>query len=376
MRIGGCARRLRRGVFFVQQPCGGCRDQRGRAFFGRFIRVQEFVEVPVEIAGVDLAGDDGRMPHETFEELDVRFRSDDVARRERFAHAHERELARRVPGDELGDHRVVEDRDRIAFDDAGVDAHVRRGLRQAQALELAGTRQEILLGILGVEAQLDRVTTGLARAGSVRFASDAEQIDEGFAGGNAQLQLDEIEPEHHLGDRMLDLQARVDLHEIEIAGLADDELDRAGVDVVERARGRDRGFAHLRAQLGRHERRGRFLEHFLVAPLRRAFALVEMHDVAVRVAEHLELDVARALDVAFEQHAIATECVLRFAAAAVEIRGEFARGAHDAHALAAAAVRGLDHQRKTDRARLRARAAMGPDLRPCSPARPARRGLP
>src|SRR4051812_45092126 len=99
---------------------------------------------------------------------------------------------------------------------------------------------------------------------------------------------------------MLDLQARVDLHEIKVAGLADDELDRARVDVVERAAGCDRGIAHLLAQLRRHERRWRLLENFLIAPLRRAFALVEMHDISVRVAENLELDVPRFLDVALE----------------------------------------------------------------------------
>ena len=161
-----------------------------------------------------------------------------------------------------------------------------RWLRQAQAFELAGAGQEALF-------------RDLRRRGAVRSRgrsagrSAAKQVRQRFARGDAQLQFDEIEPEHHLGHRMLDLQARVDLHEIEIAALADDELDRAGIDVVERARRRDRGFAHLRAQFRRDERRGRFLEHLLVAPLRRAFALVEMHDVAVAVAEHLELDVAR-----------------------------------------------------------------------------------
>jgi hypothetical protein len=102
------------------------------------------------------------------------------------------------------------------------------------------------------------------------------------------LQFDEIKAQHHLGDRMLDLQARVDFHEIEIADGADDELDGAGVDVVERARGRHRGFAHARAQLGREEGRRRFLEHLLVTALRRAFAFVEMDRLAVRIAEDLE----------------------------------------------------------------------------------------
>jgi hypothetical protein len=36
-----------------------------------------------------------------------------------------------------------------------------------------------------------------------------------LAGGDAQLPLDQVEPGDHLGDRVLDLQARVHLHEVE-----------------------------------------------------------------------------------------------------------------------------------------------------------------
>ena len=57
---------------------------------------------------------------------------------------------------------------------------------------------------------------------------------------------------------------------------------------------------------------------------------------------------SRFLDVAFQQHAVTAESVARFALAAFEIRQKFRGVAHDAHALAAAAVSGLDHQRVTD----------------------------
>ena len=42
---------------------------------------------------------------------------------------------------------------------------------------------------------------------------------------------------------------------------------------------------------------GPFLEQLLVAALDRALALAEVDDRAVMIAEHLELDVARVLDV-------------------------------------------------------------------------------
>ncbi len=73
-----------------------------------------------------------------------------------------------------------------------------------------------------------------------------------------------------------------------------------------------------------------------------------MQRVAVCVGEDLDLDVARLLDVAFQQHAVAAEGIARLALAALEIRGEFRGRTHDAHALAAATVRGLDHQRIAD----------------------------
>jgi hypothetical protein len=38
---------------------------------------------------------------------------------------------------------------------------------------------------------------------------------------------------------------------------------------------------------------GRLLDELLVAPLDRALALAEVHDAAVRVGQHLDLDVAR-----------------------------------------------------------------------------------
>ena len=55
--------------------------------------------------------------------------------------------------------------------------------------------------------------------------------------------------------------------------------------------------AHLAAHLLAERRRRRLFEQLLVPPLDRALALAEVHDVAVLVAEHLELDVARRLDV-------------------------------------------------------------------------------
>ena len=118
-----------------------------------------------------------------------------------------------------------------------------------------------------------------------------------LARGDADLLLHEIDAGEHLGDRMLDLNARVHLHEVERSVFVEQHLDRAGADVVDRLRAGHRVVAHPQAQVGRHRRARRFLDQLLVAALHRAIALAEVDHVAELVAEDLELDVARPREV-------------------------------------------------------------------------------
>ena len=142
---------------------------------------------------------------------------------------------------------------------------------------------------------------------------------------------------------MLDLQARVHLQEEERAVLAGDELHRAGAVVADGLGQRDGLLAHGLARLGVEERRGRLLDHLLVAALDGAFALAQVDDVAVLVAEHLDLDVARVLDELLDEHAIVAEARLGLRAGRAEALLGLLGVEGDAHALAAAAGRGLDH---------------------------------
>ena len=158
-------------------------------------------------------------------------------------------------------------------------------------------------------------------------------------------------PGDHLGHRMLDLQARVHLHEIEAAVGMGDELDRARADVADRLRRLDRGLAHRRAALGRHAGRRRFLEHLLVPALHRAVALEQIDACALRVGEDLDLDVARLEHVLLDEHAVVAERALRLAPARCERRIELRRGVDAPHALAATAGARLDQHRKADAAR-------------------------
>ena len=59
----------------------------------------------------------------------------------------------------------------------------------------------------------------------------------------------EIEPAHELGDGVLDLEARIRLHEIEAAGRIHQELERARVRVLDGLGRIDHRAAHLAANL-------------------------------------------------------------------------------------------------------------------------------
>src|SRR5262249_51792604 len=142
--------------------------------------------------------------------------------------------------------------------------------------------------ILGIETRLDGVPVE-----PELVLRDPERT----ARRDVDLQSHEIEAGHQLGDRMLHLEPGVHLEEVELAVRREHELDGAGTDVADGPNHDDRRNAHARAQPSVDARRWRLLEHLLVSPLDRALALEEMHDGPVRVAEDLDLDVSRALDV-------------------------------------------------------------------------------
>ena len=250
---------------------------------------------------------------------------------------------RRRVGDELCDHRVVVDRDLAALVNAGVVAY--RGLALAPLLgraigdEAPRRGQEVARRVFGVDAAFD----GPAVEPHVLLAQ--AQL---FARGDADHLLDEVDAGDHLGHRMLDLQPRVHLEEIEGAVLPGDELDRSGGIVADGPGERDGLLAHLPPRRLVEQRRRRLLDDFLVATLDRALALAEIDDVAVLVAEHLDLDVARVGDELFDEDAVVAEARRGLGLRAGKAFGDLAGGIGDAHALAAAAGRGLDHHRIAD----------------------------
>ncbi len=85
-----------------------------------------------------------------------------------------------------------------------------------------------------------------------------------------------------------------------------------------------------------------------MAALDRAFALAEIDDRAVPVGQHLDLDMPRLLDEPLDEDAVVAEAGLRLAARQDKAFARLRFVMRDAHALAAAAGRGLDHDRIAD----------------------------
>ena len=249
-------------VLFVMQQCcrgGSKQDRVGR----RHVASDELIQVAIEIAGVDLPLDHRRVTYQPLEEADIGFRPDDLARSQRFAQALQGLCAIGGKQDQLGDHRVIENRDRVAFDHAAVQPQRRRCRGQAQGQQFARTGQEAMIGIFGVQAHLDRVAMGL-----YLLLAQWQRLPVGYP----QLPFNQIQPERHLGHRVLDLQARVHFHEKKFARAAislprDDEFHRAGADVVHRLGCRHRRCTHRGAARCVKRRRGRLLQDLLIAAL-------------------------------------------------------------------------------------------------------------
>ena len=159
--------------------------------------------------------------------------------------------------------------------------------------------------MLGIDAAFD----GMAGDADVVLA-----IAQRRAGRDADLLAHQVDADDHLGDRMLDLQPGVHLDEIELAVLVQ-ELDGAGAAIADLRQRVGDDFADLRARLGVQGRRGRFLQHLLVAALQRAVALAQMHHIAVAVAQHLHLDMARLAEIFLDIDVVIAEGGLGLGAA-------------------------------------------------------------
>ena len=125
----------------------------------------------------------------------------------------------------------------------------------------SGLRKEILIRIFGVDAALDGVPPDRQRPLFPRQRPP---------GGHRKLGLHEIHAGNGFGDRMLDLQPRVHLQEIElrvVPASLEKELDRPRVAVIGCPRRGNSSSAHLVAKGRSQCWRWAFLDDLLMATL-------------------------------------------------------------------------------------------------------------
>src|ERR1019366_7360484 len=263
----------------------------------------------------------------------------------------------------FGDERIVVWRNRAFGVGGGVDAHTRPS-RRIERGDLTRRGREFLR-MLGIDAALDGV--------SAMHDGALQHVGQLFARGDHDLALHQVHVRNHLGDGMLHLDARVHLDEVKppvffcarvrvrVRVRVHEEFDGAGIVVADLAERFADDVSDFLAQLGRHLYRRRLLDQLLVAPLNRALAFSQADNVAVLVAQHLELDVARVLDIAFQVKVAVAEGARGLRLRLTVKAGQLIFIAHYAHAAPPAPRRGLEDDRKADLTRPLARFFIGGD---------------
>ena len=220
-------------------------------------------------------------------------------------HRADRRLARLALGKQVAKLRVRKLVDAAARLDREVAPDLGAGAER-QLVDVAARRLEPVVGVLARHAhrddvaqrghllvllKVDRVDAGRVLAVHAAHVRDAVQR---HAHADQQLAGGDVDPGDPLGDRVLDLQARVELEEEELAGAQRVEvLNGRGADVADRPGQRARAPLHLAERLRGGLGHGALLHDLLVAALDGAVARVDRRHVPVRVGEQLHLEVAR-----------------------------------------------------------------------------------
>ncbi len=163
------------------------------------------------------------------------------------------------------------------------------------------------------------------------------------------LRLDDIDAGHFFRDRMLHLNAWIDLDEIELAGIGiHEELNRASTDIIGGMRDLQAIIGQLAAlrivEIGCR----RALHDLLVTALDGAVTLKKMDRIAVRIAQYLHFDMAGTLHQLFEINFILAKGRLGLALGFHHLAGKIGFSPDGAHTAAAAAPACFQHQRIAD----------------------------
>ena len=114
---------------------------------------------------------------------------------------------------------------------------------------------------------------------------------------------------------MLDLQTGIHLQKVKRFVFSDDKLHRTCGLVIDGACQGNGLLAHGFAGGWVNKRRWRFFNYFLVTALNRAITLPQIDDIAVGIAEDLNLNVPRTFDKLLNKHAIIAKAIHGFGSA-------------------------------------------------------------
>ena len=169
--------------------------------------------------------------------------------------------------------------------------------------------------------------------------------------GNVNLQRHQIQAGDLLSHGVLNLQARIHLHEEERRRVLrrHNELHRARADVANRACRVTGRFTNCAARFLIQQRARCFLDDLLMASLQRALTLAQVDYIAVFICENLHLDMPRGVDEVLDEQGIIAEGTRRFTTGCRECRRQVSSVFHAVHTLAATSCRRLNQYRKANR---------------------------
>ncbi len=203
---------------------------------------------------------------------------------------------------------------------------VRRVLRRHPALHREPIHQHVFL--------LRQVHLGVVQFQSLR---------------NLNLRPHDVDAGHHLGYRVLHLHPRIHLDEEPLPRIrVHQKFHRRRVEILRLPRQLHRGIGQPLADSRIQMHRRRHFHHFLIPPLHRTIALVQMQHVAERVGQNLHLDVPRPPDEALQKHRVVSERRARLLPRLLQTRLQRLGVAHHPHPAPAPSERRLHNQRIPD----------------------------
>ncbi len=245
---------------------------------------------------------------------------------------------------DLRDQVVVLGGNAVAGFDRRVDPHARPAGHDP-AGHAARRGREVATGVLRGDPDLDGVARrvgGLARRTEGGVGKRSARREE-------ELLADDVQARHELGHTVLDLEARVDLQEVEPAVGRPKELGGRSVPKTGGRGDPDRELVEARPLVAGQAGRGRLLDELLVAPLEGAVALADRDHATFCIAQQLDLDVARRGDLPLEVDGAVAERRGRLLRARGQRGRELCRGLDSPHPPPAPARGRLDEQGEADR---------------------------